>query len=83
MNQKVTKEELEKIQGMTSDFNKAKAMLGDLELQKHNILQAIDAMRADFAINEKALIEKYGADAVINVQTGDITKKESPMSIVN
>lgn len=82
MENAVTKEELEKIQSMTSDFNKAKVALGDLELQKHNILQTIDAMRAEFAINEKALIEKYGADAVINVQTGAITKREQPMSVL-
>ena len=82
MENTVTKEELEKIQSMTSDFNKAKVALGDLELQKHNILQTIDAMRAEFAINEKALIDKYGVDAVINIQTGSITKREQPMSVL-
>jgi hypothetical protein len=71
----VTKEELEKIQSMTSDFNKAKVALGETELQKHGILKAIDAMRTEFAMNEKKLIDKYGADAVINIQTGQITHK--------
>ena len=32
---KVTQEELTTIQEMNNDFNKAKAALGDLELQKH------------------------------------------------
>jgi hypothetical protein len=71
----VTKEELEKIQAMTSDFNRAKMALGEAELQKHGILKAIDAMRSEFAENEKKLIETYGADAVINIQTGEITRK--------
>jgi len=71
----VTKEELEKIQTMTSEFNRAKVALGEAELQKHGILKAIDAMRIEFGENEKKLIEKYGADAVINIQTGQITRK--------
>jgi hypothetical protein len=71
----VTKEELEKIQTMTSEFNRAKIALGDIDLQKHGLLTHIDEMRADFARNEKKLIEKYGVDAVINIQTGEITRK--------
>jgi len=71
----VTKEELEKLQSMTSEFNKAKVALGDMELQKHGLLSHIDAMRVEFAQNEKKLIDKYGADAVINLQTGEITRK--------
>jgi len=71
----VTKEELEKIQTMTSEFNRAKIALGDIELQKHGLLSHIDSMRTEFAENEKKLIEKYGVDAVINIQTGQITRK--------
>jgi len=71
----VTKEELEKLQSMTSEFNKAKVALGEMELQKHGLLSHIDAMRVEFAQNEKKLIDKYGADAVINLQTGEITRK--------
>jgi hypothetical protein len=77
----VTKEELEKIQSMTSSFNKAKIALAEVELEKHGILRAIDSMRSEFAVNEKNLIEKYGADAVINVQTGEITKKQPTMEV--
>jgi hypothetical protein len=33
-------------------------------------------MRAEFSEHEKMLIEKYGKDAVINVQTGEVTKKQ-------
>jgi hypothetical protein len=71
----VTKEELEKLQSMTSEFNKAKVALGEMELQKHGLLSHIDAMRVEFAQNEKKLIDKYGVDAVINLQTGEITRK--------
>jgi len=73
----VTQEELKKIQQMSSEFNQAKIALGDIELQKQSILKRIDAMRLEFSYNEKKLIEKYGEDAVINIQTGQITKKEN------
>lgn len=72
----ITQEELTKIQEMNSDFSKAKMAIGDVELQKQGIIRTIDAMKAEFAHHEKMLIEKYGADAVINVQTGEVTKKQ-------
>lgn len=75
-NIKVTEEELKKIQDLNADFTKSKNALGDLELQKQNIFQHIDMLRKEFALNEKSLIEKYGEDAVINIQTGEVTKKQ-------
>lgn len=73
----VTQKELKKIQQMTTDFNQAKMALGDIELQKQSILRNVEAMRVEFAHHEKKLMEKYGEDAIINVQTGQITKKQN------
>lgn len=70
------KEELELLQQMSNDYTKAKNTLGDLELRKHDVLADIDAIRKVSAENEKKLISKYGADSVINIQTGEITKKK-------
>lgn len=72
----VTSEELEGIQQMNSEFQKMKTSLGDLELQKHGILKHIDGLKKIFMDNEKLLIQKYGEDAVINIQTGEVTQKE-------
>jgi hypothetical protein len=72
----VTSEELKNIQEMTSKFNEAKVTLGDMELQKQGLLRHIEMMRIDFSQNEKMLIEKYGEDAIINIQTGQITYKQ-------
>jgi hypothetical protein len=69
-------EELETLQKMQSDFNKAKLALGDLELEKHELLKRMDFLRAQFSEQEKSLIAIYGQDAVINMQTGEVTKKE-------
>lgn len=71
----VLQEELDKIQAMNADFAKAKMALGELELNKQGILNQINAMRQDFYDYEKMLITKYGQDSVINLQTGEVTKK--------
>ena len=61
--------------GQTKEKN-TKLTYEKVELQKQNILQHIDMVKKQFAINEKTLIEKYGEDSVINIQTGEVTKKE-------
>ena len=71
----LTQEELGKIQAMNNEFTKAKVALGDLELQKQGLLKSIDVLRDDFGKQELLLIEKYGRDSVINVQTGEVTQK--------
>ena len=72
----LSKEELGKIQEMNNEFTKAKLALGDLEMQKQNVLKSIEVLRGEFAKHEIELIEKYGQDSVINVQTGEVTKKQ-------
>jgi len=71
----VTQEELTKIRELNSEFNKAKMAIGDIELQKVNILRHIEELKIEFTAHEQLLIGKYGADAVINIQTGEITHK--------
>jgi len=71
----LTKEELERTQSMHNDFNKLKMQLGDVELQKQGILKQVDMLKNFFAEHEKELMTKYGEDAVINIQTGEVTKK--------
>lgn len=69
-------EELQTLQALQADFNKAKLALGDIEMEKHELLKRIDFLRTQFSEQEKALISIYGQDAVINMQTGEVTKKE-------
>jgi hypothetical protein len=73
----VTQEELTKIQELNADFNKAKMAVADAELQKHAMIRIIDELKVQFSLHEKLLIEKYGKDAVINIQTGEVTQKEN------
>jgi hypothetical protein len=71
----LTKEELEATQAMHNDFNRLKLQVADAELQKQAALRNIEMLRAEFAKHEKSLMDKYGEDAVINMQTGEVTKK--------
>lgn len=73
---KLTKTELETLQGLQESFTKAKVALGDLEMQKFMVHQEVAALRQEFAEEEKKLVEKYGQDSVIDMKTGSITKKE-------
>ena len=75
-NKQLTQEELVTIQELNSEFNKAKMAIGEVELQKQNIVRHIDELKLQFSAHEKQLVEKYGADAVINLQTGEVTKKQ-------
>jgi len=70
------KQELEKLQTLNSDFVNFKTQLGDLELQKHLIVEQIQSVRAEFGTLEKELITKYGENTVINLQTGELKEKE-------
>lgn len=73
---KLNKEELEKIHKLMTDFNQLKIQLGDTTITQHNLLAKVDELKIQYAEEENLLIEKYGKDAVINVQTGDVQQKE-------
>lgn len=71
----VTNEELTKIQEMNNEFAKAKMAIGDIELQKQNVIMRINNLKQEFAEHERMLISKYGQDSVINIQTGEVTQQ--------
>ena len=72
---KLTKKELERIQELVNSFNKLKISLGDTVIQQNSLMSDISEMKAEYALEEQKLIKKYGEDAVINIQTGEIKKE--------
>lgn len=74
--QRITQEELAKIQELTSEFNKSKMAIGDVEIQKQNIFNNIEVLKKEFALHEELLIKKYGEDSIVNIQTGEVTQKK-------
>ena len=74
---KVTDKELKELQEINATFNKYKAALGEIEMQKHNILHQVDTVNKDFAEVETKLVDKYGKDVTIDIATGYIKQKEN------
>ena len=70
------KTELVKLQTLYSDFVNLKTQLGDLELQKHLIIEQVQEVRKKFSDLEVKLVKKYGENTTINLQTGEIKEKE-------
>ncbi len=72
----LTEQELSLLTELNTEFAKAKMGLGALEIQKSMLLNDISAMKREFEAQEKNLIEKYGANAIINLKTGEITYED-------
>jgi len=79
----ITAEELNTIQSMNTDFTKMKMALGEIEIERHALLNTLDKMKEMFAHNEQMLIEKYGKHSVINIKTGEVTDNVQDNTLVN
>lgn len=73
---KLEQAELEQLQKINSQFGMLKAQLGDLEIQKHLVIEQVNYVKSEFSSMEKELVEKYGENTSINLQTGEVTEKE-------
>lgn len=73
---KLTQEQLETIQQMNTEYTRLRMSIADFEMNKYAALNAMEALREKFSNHERLLIDLYGEDAVINMKTGEITKKE-------
>lgn len=73
----LTAEELDFIKKGTAEYTKIKISIGEIELQKQNLINQAEKIRSAFVNNEKVLIEKYGENTVINMQTGEVKQKEN------
>jgi len=75
---KITEEELKNLQELVAKLNSASSQLGNIEMQKHQLLHASQALQSDMAEMQKALEETYGKVSV-NIQDG--TYKEMPEDV--
>jgi hypothetical protein len=73
---KIAENELQELQGLHAEFNKIKSQLGDIALQEHALCLKTEAIRKSFQDLERGLMEKYGENAVINLETGEVKQKE-------
>jgi hypothetical protein len=66
---KITEEQLQKLQGFVSALNQAQMQLGQLEVEKHNLLHQIGEIQNQLREFQKELEEEYGKVSV-NIQDG-------------
>ena len=67
---KITKEELKSLQEIVGKLNQAASQLGNIELQKHEILHASAQLKGDLEEMQSDLKETYGQD---NINLQDVT----------
>lgn len=72
---KLLEEEVNAVKQLNSAYQNAKMQLGELELKKAEIIKHIDSIAFAFREKEKAMVEKYGATAEMNLANGTITVK--------
>ena len=68
---KVTKDELQMLQSFVQKINNGVAQVGNLELQKHQILHAVTLVQKDLSDFQVGLKETYG-EVNIDIKTGKI-----------
>ena len=66
---KITEEQLKNLQELVAKINNAAAQLGNIEMQKHQLLHASNAFQSDLNELQQGLEEEYGKVSV-NIQDG-------------
>ena len=69
--EKITDEQLQKVQALINDINKSQIELGQMETRKHAILHSISSVQEAVGIMRDEFEKEYGT-ADINIQDGTI-----------
>ena len=75
---KLTKDELANLQNLQKDLltRISQASWSNTVLQQSKIMESIEIIKSKFGEKEKELMDKYGKDVTINLETGEISEKE-------
>ena len=69
--EKVTEEQLTKVQNIVNTINRAQMDLGMMETRKHQVLHSITVMQDELSVMQVEFNEQYGTSD-INIQDGTI-----------
>ena len=72
---KITNEELNKVQSIVNNINRAQLEVGTLESKKHNFLHHVSLLQEELNKMQIEFEKTYGT-ADINIQDGTINHKE-------
>ena len=74
--EKITNEQLEKVQKTINGINRAQLELGQMEIQKHEMMHNIAGLRDSLAVMQNDFQKEYGTFD-INIHDGTINYKEN------
>ena len=69
--EKITDEQLKKVQESVNSMNRSQLELGTMELRKHDLLHGIAGLRDELKLLQKEFEKEYGTFD-IDIQTGTI-----------
>jgi hypothetical protein len=69
--EKITTEQLERVQSTVNNINRAQLEIGSVELKKHEMLHQIAGLRDELTLLQSELEKEYGTFDV-NIQDGKI-----------
>ena len=73
---KITNEELNQVQSVINDMNRAQLEIGSFESKKHNILHHISMLQEELGKMQTEFEKTYGT-ADINIQDGTINHEKN------
>ena len=69
--EKITDEQLKKVQSIVNTLNRAQLELGMMETKKHSLLHTIVTIQDQLTLMQSEFEKEYGTND-INIQTGEI-----------
>ena len=69
--EKITDEQLKKVQDTVNNINRSQLEIGSVELRKHELLHRIAGFRDELGIMQKSFVKSYGTFDV-NINDGTI-----------
>ena len=72
---KITNEELNQVQSVVNDINRAQLEVGSIESKKHNLLHHVSVLQEQLGELQVELKKTYGT-VDINIQDGTINNKQ-------
>ena len=74
--EKITKEQLDRVQDTVNNINRVQIELGSMEIRKHDLLHNIAGLRDSLAVMQNDFQKEYGTFD-INIHDGTINYKEN------
>ena len=69
--EKITKEQLEKVQNSVNNINRVQLEIGSIELKKHELMHNVAGLRDELVLLQSEFEKEYGTYD-INIQDGTI-----------